>query len=173
MTGDANAAGQGGRRPRRTRRTGALLGLALTLAAVGAAGLAWWWAAARPVSALSDRPAVVALGAQVYAARCAACHGANLEGQADWQSPRADRKMPAPPHDASGHTWHHDGGTLFGITKQGLVPPWAPPDYKSDMPAFAGALSDAEIWAVLSFIASRWTEEAKAWQREVEAQARR
>ena len=28
--------------------------------------------------------------------------------------------------------------------------------YRSDMPAYAGKISDHEIWAVLAFIKSRW-----------------
>ena len=64
--------------------------------------------------------------------------------------------MPAPPHDESGHTWHHADGVLFAITKRGLVPPHAPVGYESDMPAFGGKLSDEEIWAVLAFIKSHW-----------------
>ena len=64
--------------------------------------------------------------------------------------------MPAPPHDESGHTWHHPPQVLFGITKFGFVPPFAPPGYESDMPAFAGKLSDEEIRAVLAFIESHW-----------------
>ena len=65
-------------------------------------------------------------------------------------------RLPAPPHDESGHTWHHSGKVLFGITQRGLVPPYAPPDYPSDMPAFGGKLSDDEIWAVLAYIKSHW-----------------
>ena len=64
--------------------------------------------------------------------------------------------MPAPPHDESGHTWHHPDNVLFAITKNGLVPPYAPSGYESDMPAFRGRLSDDEIWAVLAFIKSQW-----------------
>jgi mono/diheme cytochrome c family protein len=30
------------------------------------------------------------------------------------------------------------------------------PGYESDMPAYKGTLSDADIWAVLSFIQSTW-----------------
>ena len=67
--------------------------------------------------------------------------------------------MPAPPHDDSGHTWHHPDHLLFGITKIGLVPPYAPPAYQSDMPAFGGKLSDEEIWAVLAYVKSRWSQE--------------
>lgn len=132
-----------------------------------------WWRAAAPVSTFSEQPAVIARGARIYAERCALCHGGNLQGQPDWQSPRPDGKMPAPPHNSDGHTWHHDSATLFGLTKYGPVPPWAPPNYRSDMPAFAGRLSEEDIWAVLAFIASTWSEEAKAWQRQIEEQARR
>src|SRR3712207_630865 len=52
--------------------------------------------------------AQVALGRQVYAANCASCHGANLEGQPNWQQDLPAGGRPAPPHDASGHTWHHN-----------------------------------------------------------------
>jgi mono/diheme cytochrome c family protein len=101
-------------------------------------------------------PQKVALGAKVYAEQCAACHGANLEGQPDWRQRRANGRLPAPPHDESGHTWHHPDAVLFAITKRGLVPPYAPPNYESDMPAFGGKLSDEEIWSVLAYIKSRW-----------------
>jgi len=101
-------------------------------------------------------PARVARGQAVYAQHCAACHGARLEGQPDWRARRADGRLPAPPHDESGHTWHHPDAELFAVTKHGLVPPYAPPDYKSDMPAFAGTLGDDDIWAVLAFIKSHW-----------------
>ena len=99
--------------------------------------------------------AKVAVGSTVYQQHCAACHGAKLEGQPNWRSPLPNGRMPAPPHDESGHTWHHADAVLFGITKYGLVS-YAPPGYQSDMPAYAGKLSDAEIWAVLSFIQSHW-----------------
>jgi mono/diheme cytochrome c family protein len=99
----------------------------------------------------------IALGERVYVQHCAACHGAKLEGQPEWRSRLANGRLPAPPHDESGHTWHHPDGVLFAITKNGLVPPYAPQWYESDMPAFAGKLSDDEIWAVLGFIKSRWT----------------
>jgi mono/diheme cytochrome c family protein len=103
-------------------------------------------------------PQQVALGAKVYAQHCAACHGAKLEGQPNWRSPLpATGRMPAPPHDESGHTWHHTDEVLFGITKEGLVPgKFAPPGHRSDMPAFGSTLSDDEIWAVLAYLKSHW-----------------
>ena len=103
-------------------------------------------------------PVDLAAGAKLYAQHCAACHGAKLEGQPNWRSPLpATGRMPAPPHDESGHTWHHPDEVLFGITKFGLVPPYAPAGYPSDMPAFAGKLSDHEIRTVLAYISSQWT----------------
>lgn len=100
--------------------------------------------------------AKVALGQKAYVQHCAACHGAKLEGQPEWRRRLPNGRMPAPPHDESGHTWHHADSVLFGITKRGLVPPYAPPDYATDMPAFGGKLGDEEIWAVLAFIKSHW-----------------
>jgi mono/diheme cytochrome c family protein len=118
------------------------------------------------LSACSEAPAPradprdaakVALGAKVYAQQCAACHGAKLEGQPNWRTRLPNDRLPAPPHDESGHTWHHPDYVLFAITKNGLVPPYAPKDYESDMPAFAGKLSDEEIWAVLAYLKTHWT----------------
>jgi mono/diheme cytochrome c family protein len=98
----------------------------------------------------------VALGAKVYAQHCAACHGARLEGQPEWRRRLPNGRLPAPPHDESGHTWHHPDHVLFAITRNGLVPPYAPQGYASDMPAFRGLLKDEEIWAALAFIKSHW-----------------
>lgn len=115
-------------------------------------------------------PALVALGKGVYDRHCAACHGANLEGQPNWQRRRPDGRMPAPPHDDTGHTWHHPDDVLFGIVKYGLVPPYAPPGYQSDMPAFKDILSDEEIRAVLAFIESRWSPQVLEWRRQALAE---
>lgn len=104
----------------------------------------------------ADDPQTVALGAEVYAANCASCHGAELEGQPDWRTPGPDGRLPAPPHDASGHTWHHDGETLFQLTKYGLAKLIGDPNYESNMPAYEAVLSDDEIIAVLSYIKSAW-----------------
>jgi len=118
-------------------------------------------------------PKLVERGRGVYDAHCAACHGARLEGQPNWETRLANGRMPAPPHDVSGHTWHHPDAILFGITKHGLVPgKYAPPGYQSDMPAFAGTLSDADIAAVLGFIKSRWPPEIQRRQAEVDRNAR-
>lgn len=116
----------------------------------------------------------VARGKTVYAQYCAACHGARLEGQPDWRKRLASGRMPAPPHDASGHTWHHPDGMLFGITRHGLVPgKYAPPGYQSDMPAFGNTLTDEDIWAVLAYIKSSWPQEIRAAQLEMTLKSNR
>jgi mono/diheme cytochrome c family protein len=111
----------------------------------------------------------VALGKKVYAQHCTSCHGAQLEGQPGWREKLISGRMPAPPHDASGHTWHHPDEVLFGITKHGLVPGrYGPPGYQSDMPGFAGALSDDEIWAVVAFIKASWPDEIRKAQADLD-----
>ena len=113
-------------------------------------------------------PVIVALGASVYEANCASCHGANLEGQANWRSPGDDGRLPAPPHDETGHTWHHDGDTLFRLTKYGTGALIGDPDYASNMPIYEGVLSDEEIIAVLSYIKSTWPDDVRARHNEME-----
>lgn len=109
----------------------------------------------------------IALGARVYAQNCAACHGAKLEGQPDWKRRLPNGRLPAPPHDDGGHTWHHADRVLFAIVKNGLVPPYATPGYESDMPAFGGKLSDEEMWAALAFIKGHWSSEVLSMRKEM------
>jgi mono/diheme cytochrome c family protein len=106
------------------------------------------------------------LGRQVYAAHCASYHGANLEGQPDWKRRLPSGRMSAPPHDASGHTWHHPDGVLFRITKEGPAAVVVG-GYESDMPGFGDVLSDGEIRAVLEFIKSMWSERQRQYQAEL------
>ncbi|SFU23280.1 cytochrome c [Mesorhizobium sp. YR577] len=104
---------------------------------------------------------IIARGEAVYVERCAACHGRNLEGQPDWQTPDKEGLMPAPPHDRNGHTWHHPDKLLFNITKLGVAKAANLKDYKTRMPAFGEVMSDDDIVAVLSYIKSRWPEELR------------
>lgn len=115
----------------------------------------------------------VASGQAIYAANCASCHGANLEGQQDWKSRKPNGRMPPPPHDDTGHTWHHPDDILFGITKLGVAPPYAPPGYESDMPGFGQKLTDQQIWDVLAYIKSRWSSRAQQAQAQIDKQYRK
>ena len=111
----------------------------------------------------------IALGQVLYADHCAACHGAAREGQPNWQDPLPNGRMPAPPHDASGHTWHHADSELFRIAKHGVGA--VLPGYESDMPAFAGTMTDDQIRAVLAFIKSTWPRPEREYQ-EAQSNAR-
>ena len=113
--------------------------------------------------AAAENPKQVARGELVYDKHCASCHGAKLEGQPNWRKRNDDGTLPAPPHDATGHTWHHPDKLLFAYTKKGGQA-LAPEGFKSNMPAYEGVLSDSDIWAVLAFIKSRWPAEVRARQ---------
>lgn len=152
---------------RRIRNQSLILGAGLVLIAAGAV-MAWriWTTPAEVFD-----PEVVAVGKEVYAAHCASCHGVDLEGEPDWQTPRADGRMPAPPHDETGHTWHHPDAQLFLMTKHGIEP-FAPEGYESDMPALEGVLDDEEIRAVITFIQSTWPPEILEAQRRIDREFR-
>ncbi len=115
---------------------------------------------------------IVTQGKAVYAANCASCHGNKLEGQPNWKSPGPDGKMPAPPHDNTGHTWHHTDLVLFDLTKYGLKD-FAGEEYQSNMPAYENVLSDQETVAVLSFIKSKWPKEIRERHDKVNALSRK
>ena len=106
-------------------------------------------------------------GALLYAENCTSCHGAGLEGQPEWRTPGADGRLPAPPHDETGHTWHHPDSVLFYYTKLGGKKTLAKQgvDFQSGMPGFGDELTDAQIWNILAFIKSTWPDR----QREVQA----
>ncbi|GGM06236.1 cytochrome c [Pseudooceanicola nanhaiensis] len=108
-----------------------------------------------------------AAGAALYAETCASCHGAELEGQPDWRSPGEDGVLPAPPHDASGHTWHHDTPLLLEYTLKGgqaALEARGVTGFKSGMPAFEETLSEDQVLDILAFIRSTWPERVQAAQ---------
>ena len=129
------------------------------------AGLVILFSMAAPVGVSA---AEVATGRVLYADHCAACHGADLEGAPDWQSPGPDGRLPAPPHDETGHTWHHGDRMLFDYVRRGgqAVLDDLGVRFSSGMPGFGDVLSDDEIVAILAFIRSTWSERARAYQAE-------
>lgn len=133
---------------------------AVAAAAVGAAGM---WLTQRPAQDAQTADAhPIELGRTVYAAHCAFCHGARMEGQPNWRERRPDGRLPAPPHDASGHTWHHSDRQLIEITKRGVA--GIVPGYQSDMPAYGDILSESEVQAVIAYIKSGWPEAVRRRQ---------
>lgn len=124
--------------------------------------MAWDGSAAQPPHQDAQ---IVARGAVIYAENCAKCHGAELQGQAQWRLRDADGFLPAPPHDETGHTWHHPDQVLFDITKYGSTE-MVGKGYQSNMPGFEGQLSDAQIGEVLAFIKSTWPSDIVQMQTE-------
>ncbi len=150
------------------------------LVAVAALSAAvWWWAdaggsrSARADLALRpDDAKVTAIGAMIYRQRCASCHGAALQGQTGWRVRGPDGLLPAPPHDVSGHTWHHSDELLVRITRDGVAAAAGEPGYRTAMPLYRGTLSDGEIVAVLSWVKSQWPAPLRARHDQINASAR-
>ena len=133
-----------------------------SLLAVGFVCIALWAGWSYSISAQTPR------GAKLYAEHCATCHGAQLEGQPDWQVADKSGVLPAPPHDASGHTWHHDDAMLTDYIRRGgqaVLDDMGVP-MTSGMPAFGEILTDGDIAAILGFIKSTWPDRIRAIQAE-------
>jgi mono/diheme cytochrome c family protein len=130
-----------------------------------AASVWWMIASGSPTKPDPDSPSLVARGKAVYTQHCASCHGVNLEGQPNWRERLPNRRLPAPPHDATGHTWHHSDKQLFDMVKNGSAA--LPPGYESDMPLYKDIISDADIWTVLSYIESTWPPHIRRRQEQI------
>lgn len=152
----------------RPSRVAALLLIALPI------GIAAWLTLGRSSSSGPDSDSLgadrarVAQGAALYATNCATCHGAKGEGQANWKTSNPDGTYPPPPHDASGHTWHHPDGLLFRIVRDGGAM-FDSGGFKSGMPAWGERLSDDEIRAVITYLKTLWGERERAFQAEASA----
>ena len=103
--------------------------------------------------------ALVEDGKILYDAYCADCHREALDGQPDWKIRKEDGSFPAPPHDSSGHTWHHPDEVILAITAQG-----GDQSLGSKMPAFGNTLSEDQMVAVLTYIKSYWGDEERSFQ---------
>lgn len=112
---------------------------------------------ARVLLAATVAPAAAQSDMRLYLENCASCHGANLEGQPEWRSRLPNGRVPAPPHDAAGHTWHHPDRVLVDIVKRGTAA-IVGTGYKSDMPGFEDVLTDEDITAIIDYIKSTWPE---------------
>jgi mono/diheme cytochrome c family protein len=147
-----------------------ITGVAATSIAIGTAWISPAWTANDARQSLPYSDAVrVAEGAALYTDYCASCHGANLEGQQpNWQDRDADGYLPAPPHDETGHTWHHDNDLLMRIVRDGTEA-IVGGTYKSNMIGFGDVMNDNEIASVLGYIKSTWPTEIQNIHNEINA----
>ncbi|MBL4748380.1 MAG: c-type cytochrome [Magnetovibrio sp.] len=141
--------------------------------AVIVAGALYFSAAPQSAQASIDQfdPQVIANGKELYLQFCASCHGEDLKGQPNWKVTKADGSLPAPPHDKSGHTWHHSDEILFNYIKGGGAS-LGLKDFKSGMPPFKSMMDDTEIWSALAYIKSRWPAKHRARQAAATEQAK-
>ncbi len=146
--------------------------LVVSLAVLVAAGAAFWLLRDNATLLRPDDPTITARGAEVYAEACASCHGDALEGQPDWREKLPNGRLPAPPHDKTGHTWHHPDTDLFAVTKFGTAA-FVGAGYESDMPGYGNMLSDDDIVAVLSFIKASWPQEVRERHDDINRRASR
>lgn len=118
-----------------------------------------------PVEPAADK-SQVEQGREVYQQYCQSCHGPEGKGLTEqWRERDALGELPAPPHDATGHTWRHSDAMLYQMISEG----WRDPFNKSDrltMPAFGEVLTREEIEDVLAYLRTLWTEEQRQYQRE-------
>lgn len=109
-------------------------------------GAPWQYDAATVASlAVGTRGGVP--GAQIYAASCATCHGADGKGRAPWIPPLAGAASMLAKEDASAINV-----TLNGSAR--VVTSGVPDSYR--MPPYRAQLSDAEVAEVLTFLRSAW-----------------
>ena len=139
-----------------------LLALALVLGLAACTGQA-----ATSVAPVTPYPtldaAQVARGREVYIQSCASCHGPNAEGAVNWATPGPDGLGLAPPHDDTGHTWHHPDRVLYETIYSGMNDPLRSGS-PLRMPAFGEILSDSDIRAVIEYFKSLWSAEHRQWQ---------
>lgn len=137
----------------------------------GGAGL-WWFTLGPGASPRTDSseeliqpldPEEVAIGEGVYQANCAQCHGLKGEGAPNWRQQNSDGTYPPPPHDSTGHTWHHSDGLLYRIVRDGGSI-YEDSGFKSAMPAFGERLSPEEIRAVITYLKTLWGPEERGFQ---------
>ena len=142
----------------------------ITTACAIVAGTALFWTGKETLTAhaAGTNDVDIVAGERIYVEYCASCHGSKLEGEENWRSPGADGRLPAPPHDETGHTWHHADSLLFDYTKLGGKALMATKgiEFDSGMPGFSDQLSDPEIHNVLAYIKSTWPERIQKIQAE-------
>lgn len=141
--------------------TGLSFGIAVAVSAL-AAGAGLVGASVSWVPSRGDAQAL-SRGARVYAAECASCHSVGPGERAARTQPGVRGPTPAPPLDATGHTWRHSDTELAGIVARGAGGV-DPSGSTSVMPAFAERLNESEIDDILAYVKSRWPADIHAYQ---------
>ncbi|HLF04581.1 MAG TPA: cytochrome c [Dehalococcoidia bacterium] len=118
----------------------------------------------QPKPAAASHPNVER-GGQLYHTYCLSCHSGATGGSM--------MDIP-PPHNATGHTWHHSDRQLTAIILDGsgqmgemMRQMMGTVKDTPRMPAFRGALAEEDVANILAYIKTWWTPEQREWQRRV------
>ncbi|SDF76606.1 c-type cytochrome [Thalassobaculum litoreum] len=150
---------------------GRFLAAAVVIGALITAGDLFWerYTNQTAISADHANAAQVGLGHSLYDQHCAFCHGADLVGKPGWDGDYPDGGRPPLPLEGTAPIWRLSDRDLFDVIKFGGQP-FSPPSYRNEMPAFEADLADADIWAIIAFIKSRWPEDVHTRQKEAAAE---
>jgi mono/diheme cytochrome c family protein len=99
------------------------------------------WDLVAYVWSLSSPPGSAAAGERIYAAQCAGCHGPNGDPA---ESQAASLQRPSRSLAAILDRAEHSDADVFTVVSTGVA--------GTPMPAFAATLSEADRWAVVSFL---------------------
>ena len=147
---------------------------------LGGAGV-WWFAWGPGTGGDGDSQDFIwplemtelAIGRSVHRTYCAQCHGIQGVGAPNWAQQHSNGTFPPPPHDSTGHAWHHSDNYLYRIIRDGGKFLEEQSDemlgFVSAMPAWGDSLSPKEIQAVIIYIKSLWGPVELAFQEYVTA----
>lgn len=150
-------------RQRKKRNKRIMLGIGIVAIMLLGAAAVMAIASAPSYAIDPENPQTIALGKKVYDVQCASCHGANLEGEEGYGQESVDGLLKAPPHDETGHTWHHSNTYLIDSVRKGGARLQENVG-TSTMPAYENILTPEEIGAVIAYIQSTWPEDILAQQ---------
>lgn len=98
-------------------------------------------------------------GGSLFRKNCAQCHGNLAQGGPNWRQANSKGKMPPPPLNGTGHTWHHSKTALAQTIRNGTL------HIGGSMPPWRSTMTDKEIDMTIDWFQSRWSDEIyKAWQ---------
>lgn len=142
--------------------------LALTLGALALAGACAPQSGGISVQGVRLSDVDLIQGHVLYTAYCAGCHGDKGQGQfpgaAALEPDPITGRIGAPPHDMTGHTWHHSDDLLVRYILEGG---FTDPNNFYFMPAFGWRLTVDDAHAIIGYIKTLWTGEQRMMQERV------
>ena len=102
-------------------------------------------------------------GREIYVRNCAICHGVVLEGMDAPASSQQKTVLAVPPLNEAGRAWLLPDSMLYNVVRLGEHA-LARKQSAWKMPSLRYSLKKDEIWTVLNYVKSTWTDEQRAGQ---------